>query len=47
LQLDTLAVEVYRADLEIDADGCDEGGGEAIFGEAEEAARLADTRVAY
>jgi hypothetical protein len=47
LQLDTLAVEVYRADLEIDADGCDEGGGETVFGEAEEAAGLADTRVAY
>jgi hypothetical protein len=47
LQLDTLAVEVYRADLKIDADGCDEGRGETVFGEAEEAAGLADARVAY
>jgi hypothetical protein len=47
LQLDTLAVEVYCADFEIDADGCDERGGKAIFGKAEEAAGLADARVAY
>jgi hypothetical protein len=47
LQLNTLAVEVYRADLEIDADGCDERGSEAIFGETKEAAGLADARVAY
>jgi hypothetical protein len=47
LQLNTLAVEVYRADLEIDADGCDERGSEAIFGEAEKAAGLADAGVAY
>jgi hypothetical protein len=47
LQLDTLAVEVYRADLEIDADGCDEGGSETVFRKAEEAAGLADARIAY
>lgn len=47
LQLDALAVEVYRADLEVDTDCRDEGGREAVFGKPEEAARLADTGVAY
>jgi hypothetical protein len=46
LQFDALAVEVDGADLEIDSDGCDEGGGEAIFAEAEEAARFAHPGVA-
>jgi hypothetical protein len=47
LQLDALAVEVYRADLEVDTDRSNEGGCETVFGKAEEAARLADTGVAY
>jgi hypothetical protein len=46
LQFDTLAVEVDGADLEVDADGGDEGGGEAVFAEPEEAARFAHARVA-
>jgi hypothetical protein len=47
LQLHALAVEVYGANFEVDADRRDEGWGETIFGEAEEAARLANTRVSY
>ena len=47
LQLDALAVKVYGSDLEVDADGCDEGGCEAVFGEAKETAGFADAGVAY
>lgn len=46
MQFDALAVEVDGANLEVDADRCDEGGGEAVFAEAEEAARFAHPRVA-
>ena len=35
LQLDTLAVQLDRPDLEIDADGRDEGRGERVFAEAQ------------
>lgn len=34
LQLDALAVEFDCADLEVDSDGGDEGGGERVFAEA-------------
>jgi hypothetical protein len=46
LQLDTLAVKLDGADLEVDADGGDEGRGEGVFAEAQQTARLADARVA-
>ena len=38
LQLDPLAVELDGPDLEVDADGRDEGGREGVFAEAEQAA---------
>lgn len=47
LQLDTLAVQLYRADLEVDADGGDEGGGEGVFAEAQQTAGLSYSAVAY
>ena len=46
LQLHTLAVKLDRADLEVDSDGGDEGGGEGVFAEAQQTARFADARVA-
>lgn len=46
LELDALAVELDGADLEVDADGGDEGGGEGVFAEAQEAAGFADAGVA-
>ena len=46
LQLDALAVKLDGADFEVDADGGDEGRGERVFAEPEEAAGLADTAVA-
>lgn len=46
LQLDALAVELDGADLEVDADGGDEGGREGVFAEAQEAAGFADAGVA-
>lgn len=47
LQLNALAVELDRADLEVDADGRDEGGREGVFAETQETAGFADARVAY
>ena len=47
LQLDALAIELDGPDLEVDADGGDEGRGEGVLAEAQQAARLADARVAY
>ena len=41
LQLDSLAVELDGADLEVDAEGGDEGGGEGVLAEAQQAAGLA------
>ena len=38
LEFDALAVELDGADLEVDADGGDEGGGEAVFAESQQAA---------
>jgi hypothetical protein len=46
LQLHALAVELDGADLEVDADGGDEGRGERVFAEAQQAARFAHARVA-
>lgn len=46
LQLHPLAVELYGPDLEVDADCGDEGGGEGVFAEAEEAAGFPDPGVA-
>jgi hypothetical protein len=45
LQLDRLALELYRANLEVDADGRDVGFGVGVVGEAEEQAGLAHARV--
>ena len=47
LQLDALAVKVYGADFEVDSYGRNEGGSETVFGEAEQAARLAHAGVTY
>lgn len=47
LELDALAIELDGADLEVDADGGDEGGGEGVLAEAQQAAGLAHARVAY
>ena len=47
LELDALAVELDGADLEVDADGRDEGGCEGVFAEAQEAAGFAHAGVAY
>lgn len=41
LQLDALAVELDRADLEVDADGGDEGWGEGVLAEPQQTAGLA------
>ena len=46
LQLHALAVQLDRPDLEVDADGCDEGGCEGVFAEAQQAAGFAHTGVA-
>lgn len=46
LQLHTFAVQLDGADLEVDANGGDEGRGEGVFAEAQQAARLADARIA-
>jgi hypothetical protein len=46
LQFHALAVQLDGADLEVYADGRDEGRCEGVFAEAEEAAGLADARVA-
>jgi hypothetical protein len=46
LQLDALVVELDGADLEVNADGGDERGGEAVFAESQQTARFADARVA-
>ena len=46
LQLHALAVELDGSDLEVDADCGDEGGGEGVFAEAQQAAGLAYARVA-
>jgi hypothetical protein len=47
LQLDALAVEFNRADLEVNSDGGNEGRGEGVFAEAQQTAGFADARVAY
>ena len=46
LQLNRLAVHLDRADLEVDADGGDEGLGVGVLGEAQEQAALSDAAVA-
>jgi hypothetical protein len=46
LQLHALAVELDGADLEVDADGGDEGGGKRVFAEPQQTARFANARVA-
>ena len=45
LQLDGLAVELDRANLEVDADGGDMALGVGVVGEAQQQARLAHARV--
>lgn len=45
LQLDALAVELDGPDLEVDADSGDEGRGEGVLAEAQQAAGLAHARV--
>ena len=47
LQFHSFAVELDGADFEVDAYGGDEGGGEGVFAEAQEAARFAYAGVAY
>jgi hypothetical protein len=46
LELHALAVELDGADLEVDADGRDEGRRERVFAEPQQAARFAYARVA-
>lgn len=46
LQLDTLAVELYGADLEVDANGGDERGSKRVFAEAQQAAGFTNARIA-
>lgn len=46
LQLHALAIELDGADLEIDADGRDEGGRERVLAEAQQAAGLAHAGIA-
>lgn len=46
LQLHALAVELDGPDLEVDADGGDEGGGKRVFAEPQQTARFAYARVA-
>ena len=46
LQLDPLVLPEDRLDLEVDADGADEGRGERVVGVAEEEGGLADGAVA-
>lgn len=46
LELDALAVQLDGADLEVDADGRDEGRREGVFAEAQQTAGLAYARVA-
>jgi hypothetical protein len=46
LQLHALAVKLDGSDLEVDADGGDEGRGERVFAEPQQAARFAYARVA-
>ena len=43
LQLDALPVELDCANLEVNADGRDEGGGPCVVAETEKQTRLADT----
>ena len=47
LQLDALTVQVDGLDLEVNADRCDEAGGEAVVGESEQQTGLADAGVSY
>lgn len=47
LQLHALAIQFNGPDLEVDADGGDERGRKRVFAEAQQAARLANARVAY
>ena len=42
LQLDAFSVEFNGSDLEVDADGSDEGRSEGVFAEAQQAARFAN-----
>mmetsp|Transcript_13674 Transcript_13674/g.22337 ORF Transcript_13674/g.22337 Transcript_13674/m.22337 type:complete len:155 (-) Transcript_13674:43-507(-) len=46
LELDSLAVDFYVLDLEVDADGGDEGGGEGVVGVTEEEASFSDAGIA-
>jgi len=46
LELNSLAVDSYVLDLEVDADGGDEGGGEGVVGVTEEEASFTDARIA-
>lgn len=46
LQLHTLAIELNGPDLEVDTDGCDEGGRERVLTKPQQAARFAHARVA-
>lgn len=46
LQLDAFAVKLDCSNLEVNADGCDEGGSEGVFTEAQQAARLSNAGVA-
>ncbi len=46
LQLDALAIQLDRSDLEVDPDGGDEGRCEGILAESEQAAGFAHARVA-
>jgi len=45
LQLDSLALQFDRPDLEIDTDGRDIGLGVGVIGESEEKTGLSDTRI--
>ena len=47
LQLHSLAVQLDRPDLEVNADGCDERGCEGILAESEKTAGLSDAGVTY
>ena len=46
LQLHALAIQLNRADLEVDSDGGNEGGSEGVFAETQQTARFADAGVA-
>ena len=45
LKLYSFSIEVYCSDLEVDANGRDEGWGEGVFAETEETARFTDTGI--